>query len=323
MLPLPQVEYANTQNGVIAYQTFGNPANPAVMLIMGIGMQMIGWDDQFCKGLAQRGYLVIRQDHRDTGLSSKFHYLGRPNTHMLTFRKLLKLPLEVPYTLKDMAVDSVDVMDFLRLDKAHVVGVSMGGMITQNLVMHFPHRAMSFTSIMSTMEDMLGILHPANYLRRAMKQVRKLKKPFLSPTAQAMVQMLKPPKLQKEAYIEEYVQNARIYNGSVLQLDEERSRLRAQLSWERGPCPEGGNRQFAAVIAENSREQELAAVDVPGLVVHGRQDPLIPVQCAYDMSQVLKCGRLHIFEEMGHIIHPTLFEPLIDLLDQHFRASAS
>jgi pimeloyl-ACP methyl ester carboxylesterase len=144
---MPQAS-ANSIN--IEYESFGDPANPTILLIMGLGMQLIAWPEQFCRELAAGGYRVIRYDNRDTGFSTKFDGEKTPSVASLMFRSMLRLPIRVPYTLRDMANDAAGLLDALSVKTAHVVGASMGGMIAQNVTASYPQRVTSLTSIMST-----------------------------------------------------------------------------------------------------------------------------------------------------------------------------
>lgn len=279
-------------NGInLAYDTFGEPTDPAMLLIMGLGAQMISWDERFCKLLAGRGYWVIRFDNRDIGLSSHFGRAGIPDIPRL----LSGEPTEVPYKLIDMAQDAIGLMDALKIEKAHLVGASMGGMIAQTITIHYPERVLSLTSMISTTSD--PQLPPAR------------------PEAQSL--LFAPSPLERAEFIEYEVMFSHTLGGSRFPIDETRVREIAERVFERGVDPGGVARQFAAIIASGSRTVALKSVQTPTLVIHGSADPLIPVEAGIATAKAIPGSKLEIIEGMGHELPPQIWPQLVDLISNH------
>jgi pimeloyl-ACP methyl ester carboxylesterase len=283
-------------NGIeLVYDTFGDPGAPALLLIMGFGSQMIAWDEDFCGELASRGFWVVRFDNRDIGLSAKFDHLGIPNMHALWQAYIQGQPVTAPYTLRDMANDTVGLMDALGIESAHVVGASMGGAIGQELAIHHPNRLRTLTSIMSSTGD-----------------------PTLpQPKAEALAVLSTPRPTDQAAYFEGFVQTWRILRGSGFPLDEARDVERAAQTWARGLSPAGVARQFAAVMASGSRKEALKSVNVPTLVIHGDCDPLVPVECGIDTANTIPGAKLVIIKGMGHALPIPMWGQVIDAIAQH------
>ena len=283
-------------NGIeIAYDTFGRRSDPALLLIMGLGVQMIVWYDEFCKRLAARGYLVIRFDNRDTGLSTKLHWASAPRMSALMGDRMRGEPLHVPYTLADMADDAIGLLDALRIDFAHVVGLSMGGMIGQIMALRFPVRIRSLTSIMSTTGD------------------RKL--PPAKPEALAV--LFAPIPTERAAYIESWLNLWRVLSGPQIPVEESLGRKWAELSYDRGLNPDGFLRQMAAVLASGSRKEALKSLTVPTLVLHGDADPLVPLECGIDTANSIPGAKLRIIEGMGHTLPEAVWSQVIDAIASH------
>jgi pimeloyl-ACP methyl ester carboxylesterase len=282
-------------NGIeIVYDTFGERTAKPLLLIMGLGQQLIAWDEAFCAEFASRGYYVVRYDNRDIGLSTKFEEAGEPD--VLAMLKGEKVA--VPYTLRDMAEDAVGLLDALEIESAHVVGVSMGGMIAQLMCIHHPHRVRTLTSIMSSTGD-----------------------PSLPPpTPEAAAILTRPAPEDREGYIEHSLRNWKILHGPVIPYDqelEERTRDRAGRSFDRGLNPLGVMRQYAAIIACGSRKGALQSVSVPALVIHGDADPLVPVECGVDTANAIPGAELMIIEGMGHNIPPVVAPRVIEAIVRH------
>ena len=258
----------------IAYDTFGDPSDQPMLLIMGLGAQMIRWDDAFCEQLALRGHWVIRFDNRDIGMSSKLDDAGVPKVLALIQGE----NIEVPYKLKDMAEDAVGLLDVLGVEAADVVGVSMGGMIAQTMAIHYPERVRTLTSIMSSTNN-----------------------PELPPPSQEGIQvLLAPPATSREEYINNSLKAARVLHGPVYPLNEEYVRNYSEISYDRCYHPQGFARQLAAVIGSGSRHEDLKNVKIPTLVIHGDADPLVPIEGGKDTANSIPGAELLVIEGMGH-----------------------
>jgi pimeloyl-ACP methyl ester carboxylesterase len=266
-------------NGIqIEYETFGDNSSTPLLLIMGLGFQMIRWDEELCEELANRGYYVIRFDNRDVGLSTKFE--------MYDHYKYMKIinalergeKVEVLYTLDDMADDAIGLLDAIGVDKAHVCGLSMGGMIAQTLAIRYPSRVRSLISIMSSTGN--------PELPRA--------KP------EAMDAVLTPPPKGREEAIEHLLKAQRILAGSGLPFDEERMRTMEERSYDRCFYLKGIARQLLAILSHGSRKAALKSVRVPTLIIHGSEDPLVPVEAGIDTAEAVPGAELLIIDGMGH-----------------------
>lgn len=279
-------------NGIeINYDTFGAPSDPPVLLIAGLGMQMIGWYERFCQMLAAQGYWVIRFDNRDVGLSTHMDQTGVPDIAKLFSGEAIK----VPYKLIDMAEDTVGLLDALDIKKAHVVGISLGGMIAQTVAIHFPERVQTLTSIMSTTGD-----------------------PQLPPPKpEALMILYTPAPVELEPYLDYQVKVWHTLGGSKFSLDEGRVRQQAERAFNRGLNPAGFARQLAAVMASGSRKDALKEVQAPTLVVHGDADPLIPVEGGYDTAESIPGARLEIVEGVGHELPTEIWSWLVTLISNH------
>jgi len=279
-------------NGIkIVYDTFGEQTHPVLLLIAGLGMQLIGWDDAFCQGLADRGYWVIRFDNRDVGLSTSFDAAGIPNlTALMQGQTVI-----VPYTLVEMAQDAVGLLDALEIAAAHIVGVSMGGMIAQTLAINYPGRVRTLTSIMSTTGD-----------------------PKLPPpTPEAGQTLLSPAPTERSAYLEYSLNVSHILAGSGFLFNEERARDSARRAFDRGLNPAGFGRQLAAVLASGSRKSALQSIAIPTLVIHGDADPLIPVEGGKDTAASIPGAKLMIIEGMGHNLPLEVWSKIFDAISAH------
>jgi pimeloyl-ACP methyl ester carboxylesterase len=284
---LSQERRARVGEVELAYQTIGDRSNPPMLLIMGLASQMIGWPNAFCELLADRGFFVIRFDNRDCGRSTVLDGAGTPSP-----RDALDGGAEaVPYTLSNMAGDAAGVLDALEASPAHVVGVSMGGMIAQTLAIEQTERVLSLASIMSTTGD------------PSVGQA--------TPEAQAVL-FRRPPLDDREAFAEEIV-NARAVIGSKgLERDEEWSREVARQAFDRGIHPDGTMRQIAAIVASGDRTEALHGLDVPTVVIHGRDDPLIGVSGGEATAAAIPDAELVLIDGMGHDLPPAAWERLAD-----------
>ncbi len=287
--------FARTNGIDLCYQTFGDPGRPAMLLIMGLGTQMLGWDEVFCRQLADRGYYVIRFDNRDIGKSTWFDHEEVPNVMALFAKAAVGLKPKVPYTLKDMAADSVGLLDALGIAKAHVVGASMGGMIGQMMAIDHPDRMASFTSIMST--------------------TGSSKLPAAQPEATAL--LTAKPVANVDEFIAFYKKLMKTLRAGEFPEDEALDVTRGMASWNRGYHPAGSGRQLAAIIASGNRTKALAGVKVPTLVIHGRPDPLVPVEGGIATAEAIPGAKLVILERMGHALPLSLWGEVIDAIAAH------
>ena len=268
----------NTGTVALEYDTFGNPAHRPLLLVMGLGAQMIAWDEGFCEALAEQGHYVIRFDNRDCGLSTKFDAAGTPDMQSLVASLAAGETPAIPYTLDDMADDAVALLDHLDLPNAHICGASMGGMIVQTVALRHPERVRSLTSIYSSTGD------------------RSL--PQATPEAMAALTSPVPPDL--EGFLERSLYVSKTIGSPGFPFDEAQQRTKATLSFERGLCPEGTSRQMVAIIAHGDRTPGLRALTIPTLVIHGTADPLIPLPCGEATAAAIPGAELLVIEGMGH-----------------------
>jgi pimeloyl-ACP methyl ester carboxylesterase len=289
--------YATSGSIELYYDTAGDPSDPPVVLVAGLGQQMIGWDDGAVQDLAGRGYFVTRFDNRDVGLSTKLD--GDVDLMAALSAAVTGRVPRVPYRLSDMAMDIAAVMDHLRIEQAHVVGVSMGGMISQRFAIEAPHRLASLTSIMATTGSIL--------VGQA------------TPGAAAFA--FGEPVTDREQVIQRTVDMLQVYWGPH-HWDEARARARAVASYDRSFYPDGRNRQLGALLADGDRTQELARLEVPTLVIHGGSDPLVDVSGGKATADAIPDAKLSIFPTMGHDIPPPLWPEIRDRMTAHFSDNA-
>ena len=299
-LPINPPAVAHVNGVDLCYQTFGNPTRPAILLIMGLVTQMLGWDAVFCRQLADRDYHVIRFDNRDIGQSTWLDHEDVPNPMALFAKAAMGIKPKVPYTLDDMARDSVGLLDVLGIPKAHVVGASMGGMIGQHMAIAHPDRMLSFTSIMSTTGDS--------------------KLPSANPEATAM--LVAKPAENEEQYIAFYKKLMKTLRAGDFPEDEALDGERGLAAWKRGYHPAGSARQLAAIIASGNRTKALANVRVPTLVIHGRPDPLVPVEGGMATAAAIPDAKLIIIERMGHALPLSSWGEVIGAIAAHAQSAA-
>ena len=275
----------------IAYDTFGNPKLPPMLLIMGLGAQMIRWDEAFCNALAAQGHWVIRFDNRDVGLSTKFDKAGVPDIMLLIQGKRV----DVPYRLKDMAADAIGLLDTIGVKKADVVGISMGGMIAQSMAIHYPERVRTLTSIMSSTGNP--------------------KLPQAKP--EAMTTLLAPVASNRNDYITSELKAAKVLHGTKFPLNEEYVRKYAERSYDRCFDPQGLPRQLGAILVSGSRNEALAKLKIPTLVIHGSADPLVPVEGGKDTANSIPGAKLLIIDGMGHSLPVEVAPQILQAILQH------
>jgi pimeloyl-ACP methyl ester carboxylesterase len=291
-------------NGIrIAFDTAGDAKSTPVLLLHGLGMQLTNWPDEFVDGLVELGFYVIRFDNRDSGLSTKFDRAGKPNPvwswikHALAAR--LGLPFKPPYGLDDMAEDALGVLSALGIARAHLVGVSMGGMVAQILAARHPQRVLSLTAIMSS-SGRRGLPGPTPSARHAL----------LSRPADTR---------DVEALIDHAVAVQQAIGSPAYPTPEKQLRRRAARSLRRCYCPAGVTRQMLAIAGAADRSALLHTIAAPTLVIHGARDPLVPLACAEDLAAQVPGARLEVIEGMGHDLPAQLNERMLALIDAHAR----
>ena len=276
------------------------PHLPVVLLIMGLGMQLIAWPPGLVRELMNAGFRVIRFDNRDSGLSDKFDALGMPNLLWQGLKYKLGLTIKPPYTVHDMAHDTLGVLDALQIDKAHIVGVSMGGMVAQRVALMSPQRILSLASIMSS--------SGARGLPDATPAVTR--------------QLLSRPKGKgKHAAIEHSVKLFKAIGSPGYPPDEDFLRERVAVSTERSFNPPGIARQMVAIAADSTRAAELSNIAVPTLVLHGKADPLIPFACGQDTARRIPGAKLVGIDGMGHDLPPGVVEHILTHLVPHLQTA--
>jgi pimeloyl-ACP methyl ester carboxylesterase len=295
----PQIARANGID--LCYDIFGDADAEPMLLIMGLGAQMIHWDDDFCRQLAARGFRVIRFDNRDIGKSSHLSGGKRLTAMELLKLRFLKIPIQSPYKLRDMAEDTVGLMDALGIKSAHVVGLSMGGMIAQEIAISFPQRVRSLTSIMSTTGNP--------------------KVP--QPTREASAILMAPPPASREEFYERFEKTWKVLRVGSFPEDEALDRSRAQRTFERGLNPAGVGRQLRAILASGSRKERLRGVKAPTLVIHGTVDPLVHPMGGKDTAASISGAKLLMIEGMGHALPIRMWPQVIDAIDKHAHAASA
>lgn len=282
-------------NGLeIEYESFGGESDPAVLLVMGLGGQMILWDEELCDAIAARGFRVIRFDNRDVGLSTKLDDHGVPNVASVFAAAASGQPIDAPYTLREMADDAAALLDALGIERAHAVGASMGGMIVQTMALRHPRRLASLTSIMSTTGEP-GVP---------------------GPTPDAMKVLMTPAPAERDAFVEYQVRTWRAIGSPGFPFDEDRIRARAHRLWQRGVHPAGVARQLVAILASGSRREALRHVTTPAVVIHGEDDPLVPFAAGRDTAEAIPGAELLAIPGMGHDMPPAVWPALVDAVER-------
>ena len=267
--------YADVNGIKVCYRTRGNPVNPPLLLIMGLGAQLIAWPEGFVQKFADDGFFVITFDNRDCGLSSKTE--GEPeDSGELLVRAATGEEVSQTYSLSDMAQDSVSLLKNLGFEAAHIVGASMGGMIAQTMAIEHASNVLSLTSIMSATGN------PEEF----------------TPTEEALNALLTPPEDDKDQIIEANVNASKILAGP--HWDEDYARDQAIRSYERSFHPKGIGFQIGAIAMSGDRTVKLSTLKIPSLVIHGSVDPLLPLHCGISTAEAIPNAELLIFEDMGH-----------------------
>jgi len=294
-------------NGLsLCYESRGNEGDPAILLIMGLGVQMILWPEPLIDRLVQAGFRVVRFDNRDVGLSTHLDDLGVPNIAMETIKFMMHLPLKAPYLIDDMAADTVALIDALKLGRPHVVGASMGGMISQNLASQYPDKVASLTSIMSTTGR------------------RSLPRPDWA-AARALLEPRARPG-DTEGAIQRMVKVLTIIGSRTYPADRGHLREVCERHMRRSNYPAGGARQLMAIAASGDRTRIVRNIGAPTLVLHGDEDPLVLPACGRETAHVIRQagGRaaLAIIEGMGHDLPLPLLPKIAEEIIAHCRAAS-
>jgi pimeloyl-ACP methyl ester carboxylesterase len=288
--------FARVDGLELCYETFGDRQAPPMLLVMGLGAQMVLWDDAFCEALAGRGFFVIRFDNRDVGRSTILRHAPTPTRTQL----LLRDRRAATYSLEEMSADAAGLIEQLDAGAVHVVGASMGGMIAQLLAIHYPRRVQSLASIMSTTGNRrVGQAHPRLYPR-----------------------LLRRPRRDREGYVREFVESYQAIGSTRHPPDPERLRARANRCFDRGVHPAGAARQLAAVLTAQDRTPRLRELRVPTTVIHGGADPLVNPSGGRATAEAIPGARLMILPGMGHDLPPDLWPQIIDAISQNAAAAA-
>lgn len=286
-------------NGIdIHYEEHGDSGDPAMLLIMGFGAQLTLWPDELVEALVSRGFRVIRYDNRDIGLSHKFDGVRAPGIVRMTLMSKLGLTPRVPYTLRDMAADAIGLLDALDIDRAHIVGASMGGMIAQHVAANYAERCLSFTQIFSTTGN------------PRLPQARK----------EALEALVTRPKSDaEEVLVEHGIMLARTIGSPGYPSPEERLRERTLSNLRRSFYPEGPTRHLSAIVADGDRSAMLRKITVPTLVLHGEDDPLVPCEGGRDTAACIPGAKLKTIPGWGHDLPLELVEILSGEIASHAR----
>ena len=286
---------ANGGTLTLEYETMGSADDPTVLLVMGFGAQLINWSDQFCQMLVGQGFHVVRFDNRDCGLSTKFDGVVVDTDAVLKAAFAGDALPPVPYTLSDMAQDAVELLNFLSIESAHVLGASMGGMIAQTLAIEHPKRVRSLISLFS----MTGEFE------------------FGSPTPEAGAVLLGPPPTERQAYIDASP-NYRVWQ-SKRYFDETTVKREAARAFDRSFYPEGSNRQLAAIYASGSRAEGLKKLTAPTLVIHGSDDTLLPPEGGKRTAELVPGSTFLFVADMGHDLPEPLLPFVVGAMTSHMK----
>ncbi len=293
---MPQI----TANGIsIEYETHGNPSDPPLLLVMGLGAQLTLWPIELVEALVGHGYYVIRHDNRDIGLSEKFGHAGIPNFRKVALLRMFGIRTKLPYRLSDMAADAAGLLDALGIDSAHVVGGSMGGMIAQLMAIEHAPRVRTLTSIFSTTGN------------------PRLPRP--RPEAMKALLDRAPPGATLDDVIPIGIRVARAIGSPAYPTPEDRLRERIARDFHRSFYPEGPARQIAAIMDDGDRRKRLKKVTAPTLVIHGTDDPLVPVEGGRDTARAIPGAKLHEIPGMGHDLPLELVDEIAAAIAAHAR----
>ncbi|MFN3212691.1 MAG: alpha/beta fold hydrolase [Henriciella sp.] len=291
-----------TANGInIAYETFGADTDPTVLMIMGLGGQLTMWSDELVEDLVKGGYRVILFDNRDIGLSH--HHTGEKSPGILRqiLLRRIGIKLKTPYALADMAQDTLGLMDTLKLDQVHLVGISMGGMIGQHVASMAPTRVKSLTAIMTTTGN------------------PKLPRP----SGEVMKAMVRsgPQPTTRDAIIDQSVATFGVIGTPGEDQNTNGMRDRITRSYDRGYNPAGVARQMSAIVASGDFRKHTRNIQAPTLVIHGNADPLVPIEGGYDIAKLVRGARMEVIDGMGHDVPPRFLPQITKLMLDHFGAT--
>ncbi|MGX7950992.1 alpha/beta fold hydrolase [Tsuneonella sp. HG249] len=290
-------------NGItIEYDDHGDRAAPPILLVMGLGAQMTLWPQELVDALVERGFRVIRYDNRDIGLSHKFEGAKAPGMVKMLLLSRIGFKPRVPYTLADMAKDGIGLLDALGIQKAHIVGASMGGMIAQHMAFSHPERVLSLTSIMST----TGNHKLPGGTKEAMSVLTK-----------------RPESMDEDVLVEHGLKVSRAIGSPGYAMDEDKARERTRALLKRSFYPAGMPRQFAAIVADGDRRERLRSVKAPTLVIHGEADPLVPLPGGEDTAKSIAGAKLKTIPGMGHDLPLELVDEIADAVAEHARAAST
>jgi pimeloyl-ACP methyl ester carboxylesterase len=289
-------------NGIqIAYDDRGSRTDPAILLIMGLGTQMTAWPEAFCDDLAAHGFRVVRFDNRDIGLSTKFDAAPPIDLAAVLQRVMAGQKINPPYRLTDMAADAIGLMNGLAIKRAHIVGASMGGMIAQIVAAEYPERVRSLVSIMSSSGDP-GL-------------------PQAKPEAIAAIMQARPDGSDRKLAVQHGMKVYRAIGSPGFPMSDEELRVKVSAAFDRSYYPAGVGRQFAAIMANGSRVEMLKKLSVPTLVLHGADDPLVPVEAGRHTAALIPGSNLTVIPGMGHDIAPGLIPVLVEAIAAHCEKS--
>ena len=287
-------------NGIdICYQTLGDRGSSAILLIMGLGMQLIAWPDAFCESLVGSGFRVIRFDNRDVGHSTHIDWRQRPRLLPSIARGVLGLPVRSPYRLSDMADDAIGLLDALQVARTHLVGVSMGGMIAQCMAARYPDRLLSLTSIMSSSGNWRVACGKPAVLRQLLRRPARPDVP--------------------SSQLDHLMRVFGVIGSPGFPSDQADLREQLARAIRRANYAAGHYQQLLAIIAAGDRRRELAKIRTPTLVIHGADDPLVPVAAGYDTAKHIAGARLAIIRGMGHDLPPAVQKLLLQAVVSHCR----
>jgi len=288
-------------NGLtLACELRGDPAASPIVLVMGLGMPLVAWPDAFVDGLVAAGFRVVSFDNRDCGHSQKLAQGTRRNLPLAIGRALLRMKVRAPYTLDDMARDVIGLLDALGIARAHVVGVSMGGMIAQVMAARYPERVKSITSIMASSGNPRVSLGKPAALRALLRR---------------------PDPRDFEAVIAHLIGLFGVIGSPAFAADPGLLRALCERTVRRGYYPAGTARQLLAILATGDRRGELAHIRAPTLVIHGTQDPLLPIAAGRDTAAHIPGAGLLEIEGMGHDLPPAMTPRIVDEITRHCRAA--
>jgi pimeloyl-ACP methyl ester carboxylesterase len=281
----------------IAYDTFGDPQGQPIVLNIGWGGQLIHWEEEFCQLLSSEGFWVIRYDYRDVGLSAKLDALGVPDIGQLQEAIASGKSVQAPYTMFDMALDLVGLLDALEIESAHLLGKSMGTAIASLVAIHYPERVKSLILIGASTDD-----------------------PKLpSPPPEVLSVLLKPSPSDRDGFIDSYIEKSKATHGIGLPFDEDRERYIAGLTYDRGLHPDGRTRQLAANLATGSLKEKMKSITAPSLVIFGRNDPF-GLEHGIDTAETIPGAELLIIDGMGHTMPSIVWPQIVEAIAHHTHA---